>query len=175
MIAVINASFIQCPHCGSSSFRSSQVRSTSEKFKSVFGIMPFRCLRCSERFCSSIWNLHAARYARCPKCLRMDLSTWAEEFYRPALGTRMLLRIGATRYRCDFCRCNFASFRPCRKRFSRDRLESASVPAARASIESGRSCRTAVDRRFCASRNWCDRESLAISELSSCNSDFLPI
>jgi hypothetical protein len=125
MIAITNAPFIHCPQCGSNNFRCSQVRNTSETLKSILGILPFRCLRCSERFCASIWSLNAARYARCPKCLRMDLSTWAEEFYRPALGTRMLLRIGATRYRCEFCRCNFASFRLCRRRFSRHRRESA--------------------------------------------------
>jgi hypothetical protein len=75
-----------------------------------------RCLRGSERFCASIWSLHAARYARCPKCLRMDLSTWTEEFYRPASGTRMLLRTGAT-LSMEISRCNFASFRLCGRSF----------------------------------------------------------
>ena len=48
----------------------------------------------------------------------MELSTWSEQFYIPPLGTRLYLRLGATPYRCDFCRCNFASFRPCKERFS---------------------------------------------------------
>jgi hypothetical protein len=30
----------------------------------------------------------------------------------------MKLRLGATPYRCDFCRCNFASFRACKERYS---------------------------------------------------------
>lgn len=48
----------------------------------------------------------------------MELSTWSEQFYIPPLGTRLYLRLGATPYRCDFCRCNFASFRRCKERFS---------------------------------------------------------
>jgi hypothetical protein len=58
------------------------------------------------------------RYARCPKCLRLELSTWSEQYYRPPAVTVMKLRLGATPYRCDFCRCNFASFRACKERFS---------------------------------------------------------
>ena len=30
----------------------------------------------------------------------------------------MFLRMGATPYRCEFCRCNFASFRRCKEKFS---------------------------------------------------------
>ncbi len=48
----------------------------------------------------------------------MELSTWSEQFYLAPLGTRLYLRLGATPYRCEFCRCNFASFRPCKERFS---------------------------------------------------------
>jgi hypothetical protein len=110
--------FIACPSCGSSNLRSSQVRGSAEKFKSFFGFLPFRCRQCSERFTSTIWNLRVIRYARCPKCLRMELSTWSEQFYLAPLSTRLFLRMGATPYRCEFCRCNFASFRRCKERFS---------------------------------------------------------
>jgi len=109
---------IQCPKCGSSSLRSSQLRGGAEKFKSFFGLLPFRCKQCSQRFSAPIWSLRFARYARCPKCLRFELSTWSEQFYVPPLSTRLFLRMGATPYRCEFCRCNFASFRRCKEKFS---------------------------------------------------------
>jgi len=128
--------FIRCPSCGSSSLRSSKIRGAKERFKSFFGITPFRCRQCSERFSAPIWNLRAARYARCPKCLRMELSTWSEQFYLAPLGTRLYLRIGATPYRCEFCRCNFASFRPCKERFSwRRRREAIKARTAQEALE----------------------------------------
>jgi hypothetical protein len=41
----------------------------------------------------------------------MDLSVWSEESYRTTLSNRLLLTIGAKPYRCEYCRCNFVSFR----------------------------------------------------------------
>ena len=111
IVVPISVAFIQCPNCGAGSLQSSEIRGSVEKFKSLFGVLPFRCRRCSERFSSAIWSLRLAIYARCPKCLRLDLSNWSEQFYRVPLGIRLLLRMGATPYRCEFCRCNFASFR----------------------------------------------------------------
>lgn len=123
--------FVRCPSCGSSSIRSSQIRDGREKFKSFFGFIPFRCKQCSGRFSAPIWNLRFARYARCPKCLRLELSTWSEQFYIAPLSTRLYLRMGATPYRCEFCRCNFASFRRCKERFSwRRRREARAALAA---------------------------------------------
>ncbi len=84
----------------------------------MLGILPFRCRQCENRFTAAIWNFSGIRYARCPKCLRMDLSTWSEQYYNPTRKTIILLRLGATPYRCDACRCNFASFRACKERFS---------------------------------------------------------
>src|SRR5260370_27838422 len=48
----------------------------------------------------------------------MELSTWSEQYYHPPTSTVMKLRLGATPYRCEFCRCNFASFRACKEKFS---------------------------------------------------------
>ena len=58
------------------------------------------------------------RFARCPRCYRTELSTWSEQYYNPPFVTRSLLKFGATPYRCDVCRCNFASFLACKERFS---------------------------------------------------------
>ena len=112
------AAFGACPNCGSRSIRSSRVRGFFGRLKSIVGILPFRCRDCDFRFESSLLNLRLWRYARCPKCLRTDLSTWSEHYYNPPLRTRLMIRFGAAPYRCEFCRCNFASFRACREKFS---------------------------------------------------------
>lgn len=111
-------SFGACPNCGSRFIRGARMRGLAARAKSVVGIFPFRCRECEHRFESFILDFSMWRYARCPKCLRTELSTWSEHYYNPPFLTRMLLRIGATPYRCEFCRCNFASFRACRERFS---------------------------------------------------------
>jgi len=70
---------------------------------------------CKTRFGTSMWEGQTWKYARCPKCLRFELSTWSEQYYNPPTSTVFLLRMGATPYRCDACRCNFASFRACKE------------------------------------------------------------
>jgi hypothetical protein len=65
-----------------------------------------------------VWADGAWKYARCPRCYRQDLSTWSQQYYRPPNWINFLLRIGATPYRCAACRCNFASFKKCRERYS---------------------------------------------------------
>jgi len=109
---------VSCPECGSKRLRISKVRGFRGRIRSMVGVLPFRCKKCERKFDSAIWSLSAIRYARCPKCLRMELSTWSEQYYNPPFTTLMKLRFGATPYRCDFCRCNFASFRACKERYS---------------------------------------------------------
>ncbi len=116
---VLNSmAFGACPSCGSRRIRSARLSGFAEHIKSVVGLIPFRCRECDARFESFLLDFSLWRYARCPKCLRTDLSTWSEHYYRPPFGTRLFLRLGATPYRCEFCRCNFASFRACKERFS---------------------------------------------------------
>lgn len=120
--------FGACPKCGARRIRSARLHGFIARAKSIIGIFPFRCRDCDTRFESFILDLSLWRYARCPKCLRTDLSTWSEHYYRPPWRTRAMLRLGATPYRCEFCRCNFASFRACKERFSwrnRERSEKA--------------------------------------------------
>src|SRR5580704_7197356 len=122
--------FIQCPNCGAGNLQSSQIRGFAEQLKSLFGVLPFRCRQCPERFLSSIRKLHVAIYARCPKCMRLELSNWSEENYVVPLGTRLLLRAGATPYRCECCRCNFTSYRRCKERFPGRRCRKSAAYAA---------------------------------------------
>lgn len=106
-----------CPKCGSREARLSQQRTIGEIFKAVVGIYPLRCRRCRARWETSVWAGGAWKYARCPRCYRQELTTWSEQYYNPPAWTKFLLSLGATRYRCAACRCNFASFKPCKERF----------------------------------------------------------
>jgi hypothetical protein len=49
--------------------------------------------------------------AKCPRCYSLTLSTWSEEHYIAPPLMRLLIGLGAKRYRCEMCRLNFASFR----------------------------------------------------------------
>lgn len=109
---------LSCPQCGTRDIRVSQRRNLGEFCKAIWGVYPLRCRRCRTRWETSVWADGAWKYARCPRCYRQDLTTWSEQYYHPPWWTRFVLRLGGTPYRCTPCRCNFASFRPCRERLS---------------------------------------------------------
>lgn len=92
-----------------------------ERILSWLGRYQLRCKDCQHRFAARVWKLADLRYARCPKCYRMDLSTWTEEHYLPKFVTLTRLRLGAKRLRCEYCRFNFAGFRPVKQRYKRKR------------------------------------------------------
>jgi len=71
-------------------------------------------------------------YARCPRCLRQDLSTWDLHYYRASFGMRVWMLLGAKRWRCEACRCNFVSLRPRREKYVRPAAPAAGAggPAA---------------------------------------------
>ena len=122
---------LSCPKCGSREARVSHRRNVSEVLRSVVGIYPLRCRRCRNRWETSVWAEGAWRFARCPRCYRQELTTWSEQYYNPRRWITLLLRLGATPYRCAACRCNFASFRRCKERFSwrhQTRVEAAARP-----------------------------------------------
>jgi hypothetical protein len=110
--------FEGCPNCGSRSLKVTDPRSAIERIRSVLGIYQVRCRQCDHRFETGVLGLSDWRYAHCPRCYRTELSTWSQQYYNPAWSVRALLRLGATPYRCEFCRCNFASFLSCKERFS---------------------------------------------------------
>jgi DNA-directed RNA polymerase subunit RPC12/RpoP len=76
----------------------------------VIGQYPFRCLDCNCRFWINVWLFAKLRYAKCPRCLGLELTTWPPK--RARLQQRILVRLGAHRYRCAACRKNFVSFLP---------------------------------------------------------------
>ena len=108
---------VTCPNCGSDSVRHSKFQTFGEQLLSVFGRHSLRCKNCQHRFSARVWKAGDLRYSRCPRCYRMDLSTWNEVHYLPKFRTLILLRIGAKRLRCEYCRFNFAGFRPVKEKY----------------------------------------------------------
>ena len=101
-----------CPRCGSRHLRYAHRHSLSEHLWSWVGVRPLRCRDCRLRFVERTWRLGSMRFARCPKCWRMDLNIWSLEDFPSTARQRLLMRLGASRYRCEYCRVNFVSFRP---------------------------------------------------------------
>ncbi|HEY2844653.1 MAG TPA: hypothetical protein VGJ09_13425 [Bryobacteraceae bacterium] len=110
---------LACPNCGIRDARVSHPQGLGEFFKNLAGVSQLRCRRCRSRWETSVWAQSAWKYARCPRCYRQELTTWAPQYYNPPRWTRILLRLGAAASRCEACRCNFASFKPRKEKFSR--------------------------------------------------------
>jgi DNA-directed RNA polymerase subunit RPC12/RpoP len=103
---------ISCSHCGSQSLRRSRRQSWIEYVNMIAGIYPFRCLDCNERSWVGIWLFSRLLYAKCPKCLGLELGGWPKRHYHLSFWRNLLSTFGAHRYRCKRCRYNFLSFRP---------------------------------------------------------------
>ncbi len=83
----------------------------------AIGIVPIRCRDCQGRYVGKLFSPLDFIYARCPRCFRQDLSTWDLDHYHIRAWVRLKLAIGAHPWRCEACRCNFASFRLRKLRF----------------------------------------------------------
>jgi hypothetical protein len=100
-----------CENCGSSNLRRSRRRSTANALRMLFGSYRLRCLDCDKRFSVNLL-LSKAAVAKCPRCLNIKLDTWDTKHYRIPRWKKLLINLGARRYRCNSCRYNFVSFRP---------------------------------------------------------------
>ena len=109
----------ECPECASRKARSSPPYNLGEWLLRRLGWHYLRCLDCDERYRRHILLPDSFIYAKCPRCYRMDLSTWEQHHYRTSTFTRLKLALGARRMRCEVCRCNFASFRKRKKWYRR--------------------------------------------------------
>ena len=107
---------LTCPKCEGKRPRLSKIRGFKEQLLSVFGTYPVRCEDCGNRFYDSVLRLTDAIFARCPKCYRMDLSSWEQKYYSTTRWARFMLLVGGRRLRCEACRCNFVSFRLTKER-----------------------------------------------------------
>ena len=100
-----------CPFCGSTRLRTSRRRGWLEVVWGLLGSDYLKCRACGERFRHDLLDVANWRYARCPRCYRLDLTSWDESHYHVPPGAALLLRLGARRHRCEACRSNFVSFR----------------------------------------------------------------
>ena len=110
---------IHCPSCHSRDVRASTAKSFGEQLGRMFGFIQLRCKSCDERFTSSLWDLHNMFYAKCPRCYRLDLSTWTTHYYHAPTRWVVFMKLGARRHRCEYCRHNFISWRPAKLKFKR--------------------------------------------------------
>jgi DNA-directed RNA polymerase subunit RPC12/RpoP len=109
---------IACPRCGSRFLRPSRTRTLIERLNGLRFVSPLRCLDCKTRFVASTLDWRDLKYARCPICFRMDLNSWTGRNFNPPFWTSIKLLFGARRWRCEYCRHNFASFRGRKEIFS---------------------------------------------------------
>lgn len=104
-----------CERCGGRHLRRARLQGVRDFCYAVVGVYPFRCRDCQHRRWLSVFLFSKFAYAKCPKCLGMQLSTWSRRHYNPGLLANLLITFGARQYRCPHCRCNFVSFRPWRE------------------------------------------------------------
>lgn len=107
-----------CPRCGSRKFRLQKSRSWIDKLAEYLGTFRLRCLDCGYNY-DQKWKFKDYLYAKCPRCLRMDLTYWSEQYYRAPLSITWKIAFGAKRIRCEACRHNFASFRLLKQKYKK--------------------------------------------------------
>ena len=118
---------IRCPACGSKNVRSSYSQTFFERLAKFLGVFKLRCRDCDCRFSRAIWDVFNMFYARCPRCYNLELSVWQPQYYRPPGLQRLKLKFGGRPRRCEKCRNNFVSFRPCKIRFVRRKPKSSTT------------------------------------------------
>ena len=128
--------FGACPKCNSPRLRYSHPRTAWERLRAFTGIFAIRCRDCHYRFIPGFWHLGSWKYAHCPRCLRLDLTYWSETHYHVTLAQRLFIGLGAKRYRCEACRCNFTSFGRLKKKYRLHRRQR-TVEAATHPTENG--------------------------------------
>ena len=104
-----------CPTCHSSSTRRSQRRGFRDGFWSLFGLRPWRCRTCGERFFG--WRVPAGYviYVHCSRCGNLDLQRVSRDRVVEGVFIGMQRMLHFPAYRCDACRRRFFSLRPYRR------------------------------------------------------------
>lgn len=103
---------LSCPNCGASTVRRSRRVNSSEMVRMMLGVYPFRCTTCGDRFWANVWLFNSWRWAKCPRCLNLNLTDWPKRHYHVTTWAQILSTLGAKKHRCSRCRNNFMSFRP---------------------------------------------------------------
>jgi DNA-directed RNA polymerase subunit RPC12/RpoP len=112
---------VECPHCGSRFLRPAEPQNFSETIGRLRLRAPFRCTDCRKRFIAPLIVWRDLLFARCPTCRRMDLKIWTGKTFEAPFWMAVKIRFGGRKWRCEYCRINFASFRRRKEIFSADR------------------------------------------------------
>ena len=112
---------IECPSCGSRYVQLAKPKSLRQKWARLVDFHVAVCRDCKRSFLWHALALADLIFAKCPQCFRTDLGMWEEKYYFPSFQTRLLLRLGAKRWRCEACRQNFASFLPRKSPYKRSK------------------------------------------------------
>ena len=123
---------LACPNCCSRYLRESQTRSFAEKFRKLWFVSPVRCRDCKTRFITHTMIPGDIFYARCPRCYRMDLNQWSGKTWKPNFWGAVKIAFGGHRWRCEYCRINFTSFRKRSEIFTFSRWKNMNSAQARA-------------------------------------------
>lgn len=118
---------VQCPRCGSRYLRDSKAKQGTRKPRKWRFEAILRCEDCKLRFVGSTLVLRDFLFAHCPQCRRMDLNSWSGKTFKPAGVVKFKLAFGAKRWRCEYCRLNFASFRRRAEAFTFSRWKNMNV------------------------------------------------
>lgn len=151
---------VQCPNCGSRFLRESKPRDAAERLAQWRFVSPLRCLDCKTRFVASTVSLGDLLYAHCPKCDRMDLNQWTGKNYEPPFFVGLKVSFGANRWRCEYCRINFASFRKRKEVFTFKRWKNLNSGDA---VAQGRARLAEMEAKADEARELADAEALAIA------------
>jgi len=127
---------VACPECGSRFLKPEPAPSLKEQIRSLLGTSALTCADCGARFVARTWHPSWLRFARCPKCLRMDLNLWGDHMGFQSDFKKLLIHLGAHAYRCEYCRLNFVSFRKRKEKFRFDRWRRLAETKAQAQARS---------------------------------------
>jgi transposase len=111
----VNIPAFTCPDCGGKNIRRSRYLNLKERLGALINVYPFRCRDCGARFRADVLMIKRLFFAKCPRCLRLELTTWSRHAFQTTPWQKALLLLGAQRCRCSACRFNFVAFRPCLK------------------------------------------------------------
>ena len=130
-----NPMAVACPECSAIDVRMSKGKNRFEQALDLFGVPTMRCLDCSNRWKHSLWRIHEIFHARCPRCYRLELTTWDETYYHVPRTWKIPSGLGAKKVRCKACRHNFLSFRLVRGKKNWVNVDGSVIPLVEASID----------------------------------------
>ena len=103
-----------CPVCHGERVRRSRRQSLSDYALSTFGVYPWRCSECHERFHSRLMSLGDFLHAHCRRCGNHELQR-IDPGHVDARFTLLWRALQIPAFRCEPCRYKFFSIRPVRR------------------------------------------------------------